>query len=230
MRFVCRSFRCSTWECEILLVWALSCFLLCLTVGNLQLGSIFFFLFFFPESVCFSVTEVDPRITVPLSLQVASSFFFFRLSLNFGFLELDIVKGQQSGKQKKKCPNEVSSWIFPGLRAPWVLSSSGEGLITMFCNQRTSHSYPQQSSVWLDPSALRLWVGLSGGGEIEERNALLVNKVGGRHQWASVSASWWVYQHFLGFNCWARAFRMTQLLCDWLDFFLSCQAESIWKR
>lgn len=45
------------------------------------------------------------------------SIFFSRLSSNFGFLELDIEKGQQPKKRKKKFHNEVFSCVCLSLRA-----------------------------------------------------------------------------------------------------------------
>lgn len=170
MRFLCRSFRFSTWECEILLVWALLALSHFFSLPSKASVSVSLRYFLASWCLCFS------RLVLS---------FFSPPSLNFGFLELDIVKGiRQEKKRKRKCPNEVSSCVLLGLQAPESCLVQVRVLLPYSSIKGLLILTPSKIPVWFhrhcaDKLICRGW-------GMEERNALLFNKIVGRHQWASL--------------------------------------------
>lgn len=178
MRFVCRSFRSFTWECEILLFWALSCFLLRLAVGNLQLGSIFFF----PRKRLFQCHRGRALHHGAFVSPGCCFFFSFSpLSLNSSSSST-LWRG--SGLEKKSGLMRFP----PAFSLAWGLQSF------VYFRWRSDYHAPQSkdftflpranfSLAWSLSTALISWFV---GGKNGKRNARLFNKVGGRHQWASL--------------------------------------------
>lgn len=195
MCFVCKSFRSSTWESEILLVRAL---LLHLMAGNLQLGSFF-------KSVCLSATEAHRgERDVFVSFRVLL-FFFTVLKLDcWDFLSATLWWGS---RVEKVLPNEISSCFSPRLGASRALLSSSGGLITVFVNRRTSHSHLKQIPACLIPQHCTdemIW-GQNKKNHLKKKCLTL--------RWWEMEACC-VYRHFAGFNCWKNEdqVRMMQAL------------------